>query len=43
MLMVLSQPFFRQRQAVHGVTPTCSNHRERLTIAAPGEEIGFAV
>lgn len=36
MLMVLSQPFFRQRQAVHGVTPTCSSHRERLTTAGPG-------
>lgn len=38
MLTVLSQPFFRQRQAVHGVTPTCSSHRERLTTAAPGIE-----
>ena len=36
MLMVVSQPFFRQRQAVHGVTPTCSSHRERLTTAGPG-------
>lgn len=35
MLTVLSQPFFRQRQAVHGVTPTCSNHRARLTTAGP--------
>ena len=31
--MVLSQPFLRQRQAVHVVTPTCSSHRERLTTA----------
>ena len=30
MLMVLSQPFFRQRHAVIGVTPTRSNHFERL-------------
>ena len=30
MLTVLSQPFFRQRQAVIGVTPTRSNHFERL-------------
>ena len=28
-------PFFRQRQAVHCVTPTCSSHLERLTTAAP--------
>ena len=34
-LTVLSQPFFRQRQAVHCVTPTCSSHLERLTTAAP--------
>ncbi len=36
MLMVLSQPFFRHRQAVHVVTPTCSSHRDRLTTAGPG-------
>ncbi len=36
MLIVLSQPFFRQRHAVHGVTPTCSSHRDKLTTAAPG-------
>jgi hypothetical protein len=30
MLTVLSQPFFRQRHAVIGVTPTRSNHFERL-------------
>src|ERR1035438_6434461 len=41
MLMVLSQPLFRQRQAVHVVTPTCSSHRERLTTAAPG--IGYVL
>src|SRR5438132_14148265 len=35
MLIVLSQPFLRHRQAVHGVTPTCSNHRERLITTAP--------
>lgn len=33
MLIVVSQPFFRQRQAVQDVTPTCSSHRERLTTA----------
>ena len=33
-------PFLRQRQAVHGVTPTCSNHLERLiTAAAVGTEL----
>jgi len=41
MLMVLSQPFFRQRQAVHGVTPTCSSHRDRLTTAGP--EFGYVL
>ena len=35
MLTVLSQPFFRQRQAVHAVTPTCSSHLDRLTTAPP--------
>ncbi len=39
MLTVLSQPFFRQRQAVIGVTPTRSNHFERLiTELAIGDE-----
>ncbi len=41
MLIVVSQPFFRQRHAVHGVTPTCSSHRERLMTAAPG--IGYVL
>jgi hypothetical protein len=41
MLTVLSQPFFRQRQAVHVVTPTCSSHRERLTTAGPGLGYGL--
>ena len=41
MLIVVSQPFFRQRQAVHGVTPTCSSHRDRLTTAGPG--IGYVL
>jgi hypothetical protein len=35
MLIVVSQPFFRQRQAVHVVTPTYSSQRERLTTAGP--------
>src|SRR5207248_6378167 len=38
MLMVFSQPFLRQRQAVHGVMPTFSIHFERLMTAAPGFE-----
>src|SRR5665213_1486060 len=33
MLMVLSQPFFRQRHAVHCVTPISLNHFDRLTTA----------
>src|SRR5438128_5529205 len=41
MLTVLSQPLLRQRQAVPGVTPTCSSHRERLTTAAPGFGYGL--
>lgn len=41
MLIVVSQPFFRQRQALHGVTPTCSSHLERLTTAGP--TMGFVL
>ena len=33
-LRVLSQPFLRHRHAVHVETPTCSNHRDKLTTAA---------
>jgi len=36
--MVFSQPFLRQRQAVHGVMPTFSIHFERLMTAVPGFE-----
>jgi len=36
MLMVLSQPFFRQRHAVHEVTPICSNHFDRLMTVVVG-------
>jgi hypothetical protein len=38
MLTVLSQPFFRQRQAVQLVTPTYSIHFDRLIMAAGGGE-----
>ena len=37
MLMVFSQPFFRQRQAVQAVTPICSSHLERLMMATVAE------
>jgi hypothetical protein len=43
MLIVLSHPFLRQRHAVQVVTPTCSNHRERLTTAAACDGVQLAV